>query len=213
MRELAIEGTRTGKAPRTTIPARSTGGRPDLLHKQFVAPAPNLVHVADITYVKMSNGSFAYVAFITDVFSRRIVGWAVSTSLKTERVALPALEESIHWAALHGNTQGLIHHSDHGVQYISQVYSKRVQDYGMLSSTGTIGDSSDNALAERTNNAYKTELIRVNPPYESIEELEYDTFQWVTWFNTQRLHQSLGYKTPQQVEEEYYMNYKVIMTR
>ncbi|OTA27854.1 hypothetical protein B9T39_07720 [Alloscardovia macacae] len=110
------------------------------------------------------------------------------------------------WASIRDTTQGLIHHSDHGVQYISRVYSQRVEDYGLLPSTGSVGDSYDNALAERTNNAYKTELVYRHEPFETVEELEFATFQWVDWYNNRRLHQALDYKTPAQVEKEYYHN-------
>lgn len=204
MRELGIQGVYTGKPPQTTRPARSTGGRPDLVNRNFRVQAPNRLHVADITYVRLKSGGFAYTAFITDAYSRRIVGWACATSLKTEDIALPALNEALLWASIRDTTKGLIHHSDHGVQYISRVYSQRVEDYGVLPSTGSVGDSYDNALAERTNNAYKTELINRHEPFDSVDELEYATFQWVDWYNNRRLHQSLDYKTPSQVEEEYY---------
>ena len=204
MRGLGIRGTRRGRTPVTTRPARSTGGRPDLVERQFSVEAPNLLHVADITYVRLANGSFAYVAFVTDAYARRIVGWAVSTSQRTRNLPLVALDQSISWAALHGDTQGLVHHSDHGTQYISTLYGAHLTEQGILASTGSVGDSYDNALAENVNGAYKTELIYRSKPFESVQALEQATFQWVSWWNNERLHEHLGYRTPAEVEARYY---------
>ena len=117
---------------------------------------------------------------------------------------MQAPEQAIAWARAHGGTEGCVHHSGHGSQYISLVYSTRVEEYGMLPSTGTVGDSYDNALAERTNNTYKRELIWINRPYRTVGELEYATMRFVSWYNSKRLHASLGYRTPEQAENEYY---------
>lgn len=204
MRGLGIKGVRRGKTPVTTRPAKGAGGRPDLVNRKFDAEAPNRLHVADITYVRMASGSFGYAAFVTDAFARRIVGWACATTMGTEEPSLQALEQAIAWAASHGGTQGLVHHSDHGIQYISTVYTTRVKEYGMLPSTGTVGDSYDNAMAESVNGAYKTELVWRRKPFADLADLELATFQWVSWWNSKRLHQSLGYRTPQAVETEYY---------
>ncbi|NMM94683.1 Transposase subunit B [Bifidobacterium sp. DSM 109957] len=206
MRGLGIRGVRRGKTPVTTKPAKGAGGRPDLVERRFEAEAPNRLHVADITYVRMADGSFGYTAFVTDVFARRIVGWACAATMNTEELPLQALEQAISWAASHGGTDGLVHHSDHGVQYISLVYTTRVMEYGMLPSTGTVGDSYDNAMAESADGAYKTELVRRRKPFRDLADLELATFRWVAWWNSKRLHQSLGYRTPEAVETEYYQH-------
>jgi len=159
MRELGIRGVRRGKTPVTTKPAKGTGGRPDPVDGRFEACAPNRLHVADITHVRMANGSFGYTAFVADVYARRIVGWACAMAVNTQELPLQALEQAISWAASRGGADGLIHHSDHGTQYTGTVYTTRVMGYGMLPSTGTVGDSYDNAMAESADGAYRTELV------------------------------------------------------
>ncbi len=206
MRSLRIQGVRRGRIPVTTRPARSTGGRPDLVERRFTAQAPGRLHVADVTYVRLASGSFAYVAFVTDAYARRIVGWAVAASQHTRTLPLVALDQSISWTARHGETTGLIHHSDHGTQYISSLYGTRLHEHGMLASTGSVGDSYDNALAETVNGAYKSELITRSKPFDSVQALERATFQWVSWWNNQRLHQHLGYRTPNEVEVLYHQH-------
>ena len=204
MRERGIQGSRRGRTPATPRPARGRAGRPDLVGRRFAAAAPNRLHVADITYARMAGGRFGYTAFVTDVFARRIVGWACATTTGTERLPLQALEQAIAWASRHGGTDGLVHHSDHGSQYTSLVYTTRVREYGMLPSTGSVGDSYDNAMAESADGAYKTELVWRCKPFEDLAALETATFRWVSWWNTKRLHASLGYRTPQQAETEDY---------
>ena len=206
MRELGIRGVRRGGTPVTTRPAKGTGGRPDLVDRKFEACAPNRLHVADITYVRVADGRFAYTAFVTDVFTRRIVGWACATTMNTEELPLQALEQAIAWAASHGGADGLVHHGDHGVQYTSTVYTTRVMEYGMLPSTGTVGDSYNNAMAESADGAYKTELVWRRKPFQDLKDLELATFRWVSWWNSKRLHQSMGYRTPEAVETEYCTN-------
>lgn len=206
MRGLGIQGVRRGKTPVTAKPAKGTGGRPDLVDRKFEAEAPNRLHVADITYVRMADGRFAYTAFVTDVFARRIVGWACATTMNTEELPLQALEQAIAWAASHGGTDGLVRHGDHGVQYTSTVYTTRVMEYGMLPSTGTVGDSYDNAMAESADAACKTGLVWRRRPFHDLKGLELATFRWVSWWNSKRLHQSMGYRTPEAVETEYYTN-------
>lgn len=181
MRELGIRGVRRGGTPVATRPAKGTGGRPDLVERGFEAEAPNRLHVADITYVRMANGSFGYTAFAADVFARRIVGWACATTMDTRELPLQALEQAISWAASHGGADGLVHHSDHGAQYISLVYTTRVGEFGMLPSTGTVGDSYDNAMAESADGAYKTELVWRRKPFQDLRDLELATFRWVSW--------------------------------
>ena len=206
MRGLGIRGVRRGKTPVTAKPARGTGGRPDLVDRGFEACAPNRLHVADITYVRMANGSFGYTAFVTDVDARRIVGWACAMTMNTQELPLQALGQAISWAASRGGTDGLIRHGDHGTQYISTVYATGVMEYGMLPSTGTVGDSYDNAMAESADGAYKTELVWRRKPFADLKDLELATFRWVSWRNSKRLHQSLGYRTPEAVETEYHQH-------
>ena len=181
MRESGIRGVRRGRTPVTTKPAKGTGGRPDLVERGFEAEAPNRLHVADITYVRMANGSFGYTAFVTDVFARRIVGWACATTMDTREPPLQALEQAISWAASHGGTDGLVHHSDHGAQYIGLVYTTRVGEFGMLPSAGTVGDSYGNAMAGGADGACKTELVWRRKPFRDLRDLESATFRWVSW--------------------------------
>lgn len=206
MRESGIRGVRRGRTPVTTKPAKGAGGRPDLVERGFEAEAPNRPHVADITYVRMANGPFGHTAFAADVFARRIVGWACATTMDTGELPLQALEQAMSWAASHGGTDGLVHHSDHGARYIGLVCTTRVGEFGMLPSTGTVGDSYDNAMAESADGAYKTGLVWRRKPFRDLRDLELATFRWVSWWNSKRLRQSLGYGTPGRTETEYYAN-------
>ncbi|MGP5629641.1 IS3 family transposase [Corynebacterium casei] len=151
-----------------------------------------------MTYVRTRKG-FVYTAFVTDVFSRRIVGWALSESMRTEALPLQALNQAIACAK---ETTGLIHHSDHGSQYVSIVYNGRLAEYKIAASTGTVGDSYDNALAENVNGSYKNELIHTRR-WDDVVDVEIATFGWVTWWNETRLHRGLGYRTPAEVESEF----------
>ena len=184
MRELGTRGVRRGKTPVATKPAKGTGGRPDLVDRRFEACAPNRLHVADITYVRMANGSFGYTAFAADVYARRIVGWACAMAMNTQELPLQALEQAVSWAASHGGADGLIRHSDHGTQCTGTVYTTRVVGYGMLPSTGTVGDSCDNAMAESADGAYRTELVWRRKPFADLKGLELATFRWVSWRGT-----------------------------
>jgi len=174
MKRLGLEGARRGKGCRTTIPDTGADRPADLVQRQFVAERPNQLWVADITYVATWCG-FAYVAFVTDVFSRHIVGWRVSSSMRTDLV-LDALEQAV-WAR--GGAEGVIHHSDRGSQYLSIRYSERLAEAGMQSSVGSRGDSYDNALAETINGLYKTEVIRPRGPWRTVDEVEYATLEWI----------------------------------
>ena len=145
-------------------------------------------------------------AFVADVFARRIVGRACATGMGTQELPLQALEQAISWAANHGGTEGLVHHSDHGIQCIGLVYATRVREFGMLPSTGTVGDPYDNAMAESADGAYRTELVWRRRPFADLKDLELATFRWVSWWNSKRLHQSLGYRTPEAVETEYHQH-------
>ena len=158
--------------------------------------------------IRMANGSFGYTAFAADVYARRIVGWACATTMNTQELPLQALEQAVSWAASHGGTDGLIHHSDHGTQYTGTVYTTRVMEYGMLPSTGTVGDSYDNAMAESADGAYKTELVWRRKPFADLKDLELATFRWVSWRGLEAPApvRSLGYRTPEAVETEYYQH-------
>ena len=167
----------------------------------FNAPRPNTLWVADITYVRTKKG-FVYAAFVTAVFSRRIVGWALSDSMRTESLPLQALNQAI---ARANDNVGLVHHSAHSSQYVSISYNERLVEYGIPASTGTVGDSYDNALAENVNGSYKNELTNTRS-FNDATDLEIATFEWVNWWNDSRLHQSLGYRTPAKVEAEFWIH-------
>ena len=201
MRAEGLAGEVRGKVWRTTLPSEN-GPRPaDLVDRKFEAEAPNRLWVADLTYVSTWAG-VAYTAFVTDVFSRFIVGWKVSMSLKAELV-LDALEMAI-WSRNPIDLNGLVHHSDRGVQYLSIRYTERLAEEGAVCSVGSRGDSYDNALAESVNGLYKTEVIRKRGPWRSFEQLELATARWVEWYNQRRLHSSIGMVPPAEFEERYY---------
>jgi putative transposase len=203
MRELGIAGAAARrKKPRTTVPAPAGQPRPsDLLERDFTAAAPASRRVADITYVETAGG-FVYTAFVTDLFSRRIVGWQVSDSLRAE-LALDALEMAI-WSS--GGRMGdqLVHHSDRGVQYTSIRYAERLGEIGAVRSVGSKGDSYDNAAAESVNSLYKKELIERDGPWPGVRDVAFATMEWVAWYNNDRLHSSCGYLPPKEFEENYY---------
>lgn len=200
MKTLGIAERIRGRHLVTTQPDRDRDTRPDLVQRQFTSQGPNRLWVADITYVRISTG-FAYTAFVTDVFSRKIVGWAVASTMTTTALPLQALDHAIFTAK--GNLDGLVHHADHGSQYVSIVYGQHLEDAGIKSSTGSVGDSYDNALAETVNGLYKTELIYPHGAWKTVTEVELATLGWVDWWNNRRLHQALGYQTPTEVERHY----------
>jgi putative transposase len=203
MRALGLQGAVRGKKVRTTI-VDGTAERPrDRVDRNFSAPAPNRLWVADLTYVRTWSG-FVYVAFITDVFSRMIVGWQASRSLRTD-LALDALEQAI-WTRQRagGDLVGLIHHSDRGVQYLAIRYTERLAANGVVNSVGSRGDSYDNALAESINGLYKTELVRNKGPWRGLDDLELATLEWVDWFNHRRLFEDHGRIPPAEFEANYY---------
>lgn len=203
MRSAGLQGVRRGRKPCTTIPAEQPGRRPDLVERDFTAAAPNRLWVADITYVRTVAG-FCYTAFVTDVCTRRIVGWAVASSLHTDGLPLLALEHALISTGASRNPRGgLVHHSDHGAQYVSLAYSDALIAAGVTASVGTVGDSYDNALAETINGLYKTELIHTKRLWESVTAVELATLEWVHWWNTTRLHEALGYQTPPEAEAAY----------
>ena len=200
MAGLALVGVVRGKVWRTTVPSEA-GSRPaDLVDRNFSAIAPNRLWVADLTYVSTWSG-VSYVAFVTDVFSRYIVGWKVSTTLRAE-LALDALEMAI-WVRGSDDIEGLVHHSDRGVQYLAIRYTERLADAGAVRSVGSRGDSYDNALAESVIGLFKTELIKKQGPWRSFEQLELATAHWVDWYNNRRLHTAIGDVPPAEYEQLY----------
>ncbi len=199
MKKLEIQGIRRGKKCWTTIADDLLDRPTDKVKRQFVAARPNQLWVADITFVATWTG-FVYVAFITDVFARCIVGWRVSQSLRTDMV-LDALEQAL-WARR--ETNGLIHHSDRGSQYLSIRYTEHLEEANIDASVGSIGDSYDNALAETINGLYKTEVIRHRGPWRNIDEVEFATLEWVDWFNNRRLLEPIGNIPPAEFEMAYY---------
>jgi putative transposase len=200
MARMGLRGVVRGKTRRTTIPDATTPWPADLVERRFSAERPNQLWVADLTYVATWSG-FVYAAFIVDVYSRFIVGWQTSTSLRTD-LALDALEMAI-WRR-RGELEGLVHHSDRGVQYLAIRYTERLAEAGAVTSVGSRGDSFDNALAETTIGLYKTELIRRGGPWKGIDDVEYATLEWVDWFNHRRLMEPIGNVPPVEFEAAYH---------
>ncbi len=198
MREMGIAGASAQrKKPRTTMPD-TAGQRPaDLLERDFTAPAPNRRWVADITYVPTACG-FVYTAFVTDLFSRKIVGWQVADHLRAG-LALDALEMAI-FARRDGIGGDLVHHSDRGAQYTSIRYTQRLEDIGAVRSVGSKGDSYDNAAAEAVNSLYKKELINREGPWQDAGQVTVATAEWVAWYNEDRLHSACGDIPPAEYE-------------
>jgi putative transposase len=198
MRELGLAGAvARRKKPRTTVPG-AAGERPaDLVRRNFTAPAPNRRWVADITYVPTACG-FVYTAFVTDLFSRKIVGWQVADHLRAG-LALDALEMAI-FARRDGIGDQLVHHSDRGVQYTSICYTQRLADIGAVRSVGSKGDSYDNAAAESVNSLYKKELINCEGPWQDVGQVTVATAEWVSWYNDDRLHSACGNIPPAEYE-------------
>jgi transposase InsO family protein len=202
MREMGLRGVSRGRAWTITTQAEPAAARAtDLVDRQFTATRPNQLWVADLTYVATWRG-FVYVAFVIDVFARRIVGWRVSASLATDFV-LDALEQAIY------NRRGagvadLVHHSDRGTQYLSMRYTDRLAEAGIAPSVGSRGDSYDNALAESIIGLFKTEVIQRKGPWRQLEAVEFATLRWVDWFNMRRLLEPIGYVPPAEYEARYY---------
>ena len=199
MRSMGLQGAVRGKVKRTTIPSKEKRDPFDLVQRNFTATRPNQLWVADFTYVATWAG-FVFVAFIIDVFSRMIVGWRASTSMSAE-LTLDALEQAIWARDISGK---LIHHSDHGSQYLSIRYSERLAEAGIEASVGSVGSAYDNALAETINGLYKTEVIRKRGPWKNLEAVEYATLEWVHWFNNVRLFEPIGSIPPAELEKAYY---------
>ena len=200
MKRLGLEGARRGKVVRTTIPDKALPCPLDRVNRQFRAERPNQLWVADFTHVSTWQG-WLYVAFVIDVFARRIVGWRVSTSMHTDFM-LDALEQALY--ARQPELGSLIHHSDRGSQYVSIRYTERLGEAGVEPSVGSRGDSYDNALAETINGLYKTELIHKRGPWKNRESVELATLEWVSWVNHHRLLEPIGYIPPAEAEAQYY---------
>ena len=202
MRELGLAGAVRGRAWTTTTDSAPNANQPrDLVDRHFTATRPNQLWVADFTYVATWRG-FVYVAFVIDVFARRVVGWRVSSSLRTDFV-LDALDQAIYERC--GDDVGdLIHHSDRGSQYLAMRYTDRLTDAGIEPSVGSRGDAYDNALAESVIGLFKTEVIRLKGPWRHLEAVEFATLEWVDWFNHRRLLEPLGDMPPAEYEARYY---------
>ncbi|MCV7577540.1 IS3 family transposase [Micrococcus luteus] len=203
MRAAGLRGISRAKGPRTTVPGRGPDERQDLVQRDFTAAAPNQLWVADITYCRTFSG-WVYAAFIIDVFSRRVLGWQLSKSLRTD-LALDALEMAFWTRQRAGqDVAGLRHHSDKGVQYVAVRYTQRLAQAGAVASVGTTGDSYDNALAEAFNSLFKAELIRNKGPFKSIEDLEIAVAEYIDWFNHRRAHGEIRLVPPVEFEDVYH---------
>jgi transposase InsO family protein len=201
MKQAGLQGVVRGRPIRTTISDQATPCPRDLVNRQFRAPGPNRLWVSDFTYVATWAG-FVYVAFVIDVFARRIVGWRASRTAHATFV-LDALEQALH-ARRPTPDGGLVHHSDRGGQYLSIRYTERLADAGVVPSVGSVGDSYDNALAETINGLYKAEVIHRRGPWQSLEAVEYATLEWVDWFNNRRLLEPIGNIPPAEAEQRWW---------
>lgn len=208
MADLGLQGCRRGRLWVRTTEGDDRLDRPaDLVSRQFRASAPNRLWVADLTYVKTHSG-WVYVAFIVDVFSRMVVGWQASRSLRSD-LAIDALEMAVFNRQRAGaDLSQLTHHSDRGVQYLSVRYSERLADNEIVASVGSKGDSYDNAMAESFNGLYKWELIYPKGPWRGLDDVEFATLTYVDWFNNRRLHGEIepgpGFTTPAAFEADHY---------
>ncbi|MEV7356877.1 IS3 family transposase [Kitasatospora sp. NPDC091276] len=201
MRELGIEGVIRGQRRRTTVPEPAAHRPPDLVIRRFAAEHPNQLWPADLTYIRTWSG-WVYVAFVLDAYSRRVVGWQVATHMRTD-LPLDALETAL-WRQKIKKDSGLIHHSDHGSQYVSIRYTERLAEAGASASVGSVADSYDNAMAEALNGTFKAELIEHQGPWRDFDEVERAVFQWVAWYNGERLHSALDYIPPDEYEQAYW---------
>ena len=201
MQGMGLQGVIRGKPVRTTIQDKAAPCPLDHVNRIFYAPAPNRLWLSDFTYVSTWSG-FVYVAFVIDVYARRIVGWRVSRTAHAGFV-LDALEQALH-ERRPVHHAGLVHHSDRGSQYVSIRYTERLAEAGIEPSVGSVGDSYDNALAETINGLYKAEIIHRRSPWRSFEAVEFATLTWVDWFNNRRLLEPIGYISPAEAEKRYY---------
>jgi putative transposase len=200
-RDLGLRGIVRGRGVKTTIPDLLADRPLDLVQRNFTATRPNQLWVSDFTYVATWSG-FVYVAFVTDAFSRRIVGWRAAKSMRSD-LALDALEQALYDRETDGP---LVHHSDRGSQYLAIRYTDRLVQAGIEPSVGSRGDAYDNALAETINGLYKAEVIYHLGPWKGLEDVEFATLEWVAWYNSQRLMEPLGYVPPAEFEEAFHRN-------
>jgi transposase InsO family protein len=199
MGAMDLHGVVRGRRVRTTIPDVLAARPLDLVQRNFTATRPNQLWVSDFTYVATWRG-FVYVAFVTDAFSRRIVGWRASTSMRSD-LALDALEQALYDRETEA---GLVHHSDRGSQYLAIRYTDRLVAAGIEPSVGSRGDAYDNALAETIIGLFKAEVIYHLGPWKGLEDVEFATLEWVAWYNSQRLMEPLGYVPPAEFEEQFH---------
>lgn len=208
MRGLGLRGVRRGKSCRTTMPDESAVRPADLVCRRFTATRPDQLWVADFTFVRTWAG-FCFAALVIDVYSRTIVGWSLSTSLKTD-MPMEALELAL-WQR-GGNLPDLVHHSDRGCQYTSIRYTERLAEAGIAPSVGSAGDAYDNAMAESTIGLYKTELIYRQGPWKTPEQVEIATLEYIDWWNNRRLHTEIGDIPPAEKEAIYYADKELTVT-
>lgn len=201
MRSMGLQGAIRGKPIKTTVQDKAVPCPLDRVNRQFHAAAPNRLWVSDFTYVATWAG-FVYVAFVIDIYARRIVGWRASRTAHAGFV-LDALEQAVHDRRPAKGT-GLVHHSDRGSQYLSIKYTERLAEAGIEPSVGSVGDSYDNALAETINGLFKAEVIHRRGPWCNFEAVEYATLEWVDWFNHRRLLEPIGNIPPAEAEANYY---------
>jgi putative transposase len=205
MSELGLRGIVRGRQFVTTRPdpAPAAPRPPDLVDRNFTATRPNQLWVVDFTYAATAT-RMGFTAFVSDVYSRRIVGWRTADRMPTE-LPLDALEMALWIRQRAGHSvDGVVHHSDAGSQYTAIRYSTRLLDAGAVASIGTVGDSFDNAMAESVIGLYKNECVKIDGPFTTVDELELATWLWVHWFNEHRLHSSIGYIPPVEYEQTYY---------
>lgn len=204
MTDLGLRGAVRGKATTTTIADPGAARPADLVGRRFAPVAPNRLWVADLTYVSTWSG-FAYVAFVTDAYARRVLGWRVASTMATTMV-LDSIEQAIWTRQRDGilDLKDVVHHTDRGSQYTSIRFTERLAEAGIQPSVGAVGSSYDNALAETINGLYKTELIKPGKPWRTIEDVELATARWVDWFNHRRLYEYCGDVPPAELETAYY---------
>ena len=201
MRTLGLRGVVRGRGVKTTTPVATLVCPADRVHRVFHVARPNSLWLADLTYVATWAG-FVYVAFVIDAYARRIVGWRVSNSLRTD-LALDALEQALYERSVNPR-DGLVHHGDRGSQYLSIRDTERLAEAGIEQSVGSVGDSYDNALAESIIGLYITEVIRPRGPWRGLEAVEFATLEWVAWFNHRRLLEPIGNRPPAEAEAAYH---------
>ncbi|MGH3635549.1 MAG: IS3 family transposase, partial [Mycobacterium sp.] len=206
MNVLGLRGAVRGVVKRTTICDRTAARAKDLVHRKFAPTAPNLLWVADFTYVSTLSG-WVYVAFVIDAYARRILGWKASSSMTTDMV-LAAIDQAIFTRRREGveDFTGLIHHNDAGSQYTSVRFTDRLVEEGINASIGVVGDAHDNSLAESINGLYKTELIKPGRPWRGVEHVSAATATYVDWFNNRRIYEYCGDMPPAKLEEIHYCN-------